>query len=75
MLGRRSKQAGIRHVHPHLLRHTFAVSYLRNDGDVLSLMKLMGHTSLTMTKRYVLLSEVDLAAAHRKYSPADKLKR
>ncbi len=65
-----SKQAGIRHVHPHLLRHPFAVSSLRDGGDTLSLTKLLGHTSLAMTARYVNLTEVDLASKHRRHSPA-----
>ena len=69
----RSAQAGIRHVHPHLLRHMFAVSSLRDGGDSLSLMKLLGHTSLAMTARYVNLTEVDLASKHRRHSPTDLL--
>lgn len=74
MLTRRSSQAGIRHVNPHLLRHTFAVDFLRNKGNMLALMKLLGHTSLSMTQRYVNLADADLAAMHRESSPADRLK-
>ena len=69
----RSEQAGIRHVHPHLLRHTFAVFYLRNGGDTLSMMKLLGHTSLSMTARYGNLTAVGPASKHRRHSPADLL--
>jgi len=35
------------------LHHSLALSYLRNGGDLLSLQRIMGHTDLAMTKRYV----------------------
>lgn len=74
MTRRRSREAGIRSVHPHLLRHTFAVDYLRAGGDVYSLKALMGHESLQMLMRYVAFAEVDLQEKHRSYSPVKRLK-
>ncbi|WP_369693150.1 tyrosine-type recombinase/integrase [Acetomicrobium mobile] len=35
------------------MRHAFALSYLRKIGDLLSLQRIMGHTDLAITKRYV----------------------
>jgi len=58
---------------PHSLRHTFARSYLINGGDVFSLQRILGHTSLDMVKRYVALADVDLVARHSAASPADRL--
>lgn len=46
-----SKKTGIS-IHPHLLRHTFATSWLKNGGDSLMLQRLLGHTTLMMTNRY-----------------------
>ncbi|MFC1962152.1 tyrosine-type recombinase/integrase [Chloroflexota bacterium] len=36
------------HVHPHLLRHTFATMWLKNGGEGLMLQRLLGHTALMM---------------------------
>lgn len=53
------EKAGIaKTLHPHMLRHTFAVNALRNGVDIYLLMTLMGHTRITMTARYLHLSGV-----------------
>lgn len=70
LLGRLSKRAGVSNVHPHRFRHTMAVNFLRNGGNVLTLQALLGHTDLSMSRRYVALAQMDFDAA-RKQSPAD----
>ncbi len=60
---------------PHTFRHTFAVTFLRNGGNVFTLMQLLGHTSLTMTNRYVALAQADMENQHRLCSPVDNLKK
>lgn len=44
---------GVPRLYPHLLRHTFACMYLMQHHDPFALKNLLGHTSLTMTYRYV----------------------
>src|SRR5687768_16120118 len=72
-LGRAAGIQGVR-VSPHTARHTFAVNFLRGGGNLFELQALMGHSDLTILRRYVALAENDLAQAHRQASPADRMK-
>ena len=60
---------------PHVLRHTFARTFLANGGDVFSLQRILGHSpaSLEITRRYVQLLDDDLRETHRRASPVDHL--
>lgn len=73
MFSRLKVKTGITRLHAHLLRHTFATRYLVNGGDILSLMRILGHTSIQMVARYVHLAEGDVATKHRLFSPMDRL--
>jgi site-specific recombinase XerD len=67
-----AKRAGVRNLHPHRLRHTAAVMFLRNGGDAFTLQRMLGHADLTMTRRYCALADTDLRLAHRAASPGDR---
>jgi len=59
---------------PHTFRHTFAVTFLRNGGNVFTLQQMLGHTNLAMTNRYVAVSQGDIERQHRQFSPVDCMK-
>lgn len=67
-----AKQASVSSANPHKWRHTFALNFLRSGGNALLLQKIMGHSSLEMTMRYVRLAEQDVSSAGR-FSPADRM--
>ena len=69
------KRIGIR-LYPHLLRHTFAISFLRNGGNVFALQAALGHNSLEMTRRYCqALGFEDVFREHEIASPIDNALR
>lgn len=74
ILKKRCKDAGISDYSPHDFRRTFAIEYLRNGGDIYTLMALMGHTSPTVLQRYLKIVTIDLQNGHEKYSPGDRVK-
>jgi site-specific recombinase XerD len=73
IIHRVSQRAGLTGVHPHRFRHTAAITYLRNGGDVMTLKRILGHSALSTTEHYLALTVDDLAAAHRSYSPVMSL--
>ena len=70
---RLSKSSGVRRLHPHLTRHTYATRFLLNGGNVFLLQQNMGHTSLTMVQKYVHIAARMAAQESRSYSPMDAL--
>ena len=76
LISRLGKSAGIRGVRcsPHTLRHTFAVTYLREPAaTVFGLQEILGHTDLKMTRRYVSFVEADIVAQHKRCSPVEAM--
>ncbi|MGN7387697.1 tyrosine-type recombinase/integrase [Sporosarcina sp. SAFN-015] len=60
-------------VSPHTFRHYFAIKFLRNGGDPFALMKILGHTDISMTQKYVRYASADLQEVHDKASPIESL--
>ncbi|MBA7624382.1 Tyrosine recombinase XerD [subsurface metagenome] len=73
VFSRLAKNSGVKRLHAHLCRHTFAINYLLNGGDIFSLREILGHTTLEMVNHYLHFTRSQLTAQHHKYSPMDKL--
>ena len=76
IIRRLGKQAEIQDVKcsPHTFRHTFAVSFLRQGGDIVNLQTILGHTSMEMSRQYLTsMSDDDAIRAHEKFSPGDAM--
>jgi integrase/recombinase XerD len=73
MLKRLEKKANLSGigVNPHRFRHTFAREFLVNGGNIFSLQKILGHSSLEVVKMYVNLMTNDILNQHRRFSPVD----
>ncbi|MFC2058391.1 tyrosine-type recombinase/integrase [Chloroflexota bacterium] len=70
--GRKAGITGVR-VSPHTFRHTMAVTFLRNGGDVFTLQRILGHAQLETLRGYVNLAQSDISRVHHRNSPADNL--
>ena len=78
-LKRRAIQAGLpTHVHPHMLRHSFATHLLQSSGDLRAVQELLGHANITTTQVYTKLDFGHLSkvydAAHPRARLASKRK-
>lgn len=73
MIGRRGEAAGLGHIYPHVLRHTFASAWLEGDGKEVDLMQLADWRSRTMLGRYGRGAAQNRAReAHRRQAPGDQ---
>jgi len=58
----------------HVLRHTFASHFMMNGGNILTLQRILGHSSLAMTMKYAHLAPEHLQEAI-KLNPLSNLRR
>jgi integrase/recombinase XerC len=64
-----------RHVHPHMLRHSFASHLLQSSGDLRAVQELLGHASIASTQVYTHLDFQYLAKAYDQAHPRAKRAR
>jgi integrase/recombinase XerC len=63
-----------KHIHPHLLRHTFASHMLESSGDLRAVQKLLGHADIATTQIYTHLDFQHLAKVYDAAHPRAKRK-
>lgn len=56
LFARLRRNTGIDRLHPHLLRHTFATSYIMGGGNLETLRILLGHFDYSVTRKYLHLA-------------------
>ncbi|MCA1319767.1 tyrosine-type recombinase/integrase [Bacillus tianshenii] len=60
-------------ISPHKLRHTFAINFLKNGGDIRALQLIMGHADLSTTQVYLTYSNEDIKYGFNKVDKNDNL--
>ena len=70
-----AQRVGLKDIHPHVFRNNFAKRFLMNGGDIYTLSRILGHSSVTVTEQaYLDLTQDDLAELYRKHSPLKNMK-
>jgi len=69
------RQGLSRHVHPHMLRHSFASHLLQSSGDLRAVQEMLGHASIASTQVYTHLDFQYLAKAYDSAHPRAKRKK
>ena len=60
---------------PHTFRHTFATNFLKNNGDLVSLQYILGHSELSTTSIYLSWNDEAVALTNERANPLNRYKK
>ena len=69
------RERGVEQTNLHGLRHNFAKYWVLNGGNIFALQKVLGHSTLDMTRRYVKLFGEDIKSDFDKFAALDTIKK
>jgi integrase/recombinase XerD len=62
-------------ISPHKLRHSFAKMVALNGMDIFTLMRIMGHSDISTTRKYVQVTDDEVQEQHTQFSPLKRLNK
>ena len=70
MLAKRAQEALLKqHVHPHMLRHSFATHLLANGAPVRVIQEMLGHADIATTQIYTHVNDKLIKSIHSRFHP------
>ena len=75
LVRRYNRKRGVEKTGCHLFRHTFAKHWILSGGDIFRLQKILGHSSIEVTKEYLSMFDADVMLDFERFNPLDQLNK